>query len=163
MYAIVYSLYRAIKTLCVIMLCIMAITNCTSIENNPMASLPRGTLTGCGPSLQLDIVSTEVLRQRGLMGIATLPDNYGMLFVFKDGIQPAFWMKDTQIPLEVVFMSKSGVILAITAMKPFSEIVHQSPEIAPYALELPHGWMATHGVTIGQRCEIQLPDSLVVE
>jgi len=124
---------------------------------------PQGVLRGCGPTLRLDIVATETARQKGLMGVTKLPANYGMLFVFDDTVQPAFWMKDTLVPLEVVFMSKQGQIMAITAMDPLSETIHTAPEPLPYALELPQGWMATHGVTVGERCVIELPDSLVVE
>jgi uncharacterized protein len=124
---------------------------------------PQGALRGCGPTLRLDIVATETARQKGLMGVTKLPSNYGMLFVFNDTVQPAFWMKDTLIPLEVVFMSNEGQIRAITAMDPLSETVHTAPEPLPYALELPQGWMATYGVAVGERCVIELPDGLVVE
>lgn len=129
----------------------------------PQYTHPQGTLRGCGPTLRLDIVATEADRQKGLMGVTALPDNYGMLFVFDETVQPAFWMKDTLIPLEVVFMSKQGQIKAITPMQPQSEEIHPAPEPLPYALELPQGWMATHNVTIGDTCVIELPDGLVVE
>ncbi|MFN5060328.1 MAG: DUF192 domain-containing protein [Chloroflexota bacterium] len=124
---------------------------------------PQGELRGCGPTLRLDIVATETARQQGLMGVPELPTNYGMLFVFQDTIQPAFWMKDTLIPLEVVFMSKQGQIKAITAMHPQSEEIHSAPEPLPYALELPQGWMTKHGIVVGDTCTIELPQGLVVE
>lgn len=129
----------------------------------PQFAHPQGTLNGCGSTLRLDIVATESARQRGLMGVTSLPDNYGMLFVFDENVQPAFWMKDTLIPLEVVFMSKQGQIHAITAMQPLSEEIHTAPEPLPYALELPQGWMASQGVVVGDTCTIELPDGLVVE
>lgn len=124
---------------------------------------PQGQLRGCGPRLRLDIVATEAARQKGLMGVTTIPDNYGMLFVFTETVQPAFWMKDTLIPLEVVFMSKSGQIKAITAMEPLSEAIHAAPEPLPYALELPQGWMATHNVNVGDTCQLDVPAVLVIE
>lgn len=124
---------------------------------------PQGQLRGCGPTLRLDIVATEAARQKGLMGVDALPDTYGMLFVFAETVQPAFWMKDTLIPLEVVFMSKSGQIKAITAMDPLSEEIHAAPEPLPYALELPQGWMAKHDVHVGDTCQLEVPADLVVE
>lgn len=124
---------------------------------------PQGQLRECGPTLRLDIVATEAARQKGLMGVEVLPDNYGMLFVFAETVQPAFWMKDTLIPLEVVFMSKSGQIKAITAMDPLSEAIHAAPEPLPYALELPQGWMAKHNVNVGDTCQLEVPADLVVE
>jgi hypothetical protein len=130
---------------------------------SPSYEHPQGTLRGCGPTLRLDIVATEAARQKGLMGVNQLPANYGMLFVFDDAVQPAFWMKDTLIPLEVVFMSKQGHIKAITEMQPLSEEIHAAPEPLPYALELPQGWMASQGVVVGDTCTIELPENLVVE
>jgi uncharacterized membrane protein (UPF0127 family) len=97
------------------------------------------------------------------MGVSELPSNYGMLFVFQDTVQPAFWMKDTLIPLEVVFMSKQGQIQAITAMNPLSEEIHSAPAPLPYALELSQGWMANHGVAVGDTCTIELPEGLKIE
>ncbi|MFZ9858722.1 MAG: DUF192 domain-containing protein [Roseiflexaceae bacterium] len=124
---------------------------------------PQGVLRDCGPTLRLDIVATERSRQQGLMGVTSLPDNYGMLFVFNDTDQPSFWMKDTIVPLEVVFMSKTGQIKAIAAMQPRNETVHTAPEPLPYALEVPQGWMATHGISVGDTCSIEIPYGLTVE
>lgn len=129
----------------------------------PVYEHPQGELQGCGPTLRLDIVSTEAARQRGLMGIDQLPPNYGMLFVFADTIQPAFWMKDTRIPLEVVFMSNMGEIKAITPMQPYTETIHEAPEPLPYALEVPLGWMAKHDVNVGDTCTLVLPETLIIE
>ena len=138
---------------------LLFMTSCAA----PIYEFPQGELQGCGPTLRLDIVSTESSRQRGLMGVKKLPNKYGMLFVFQDTIQPAFWMKDTLVPLEVVFMSNTGIIKAIIPMQPLSETVHQAPEPLPFALEVPQGWMAKHDVNVGDTCTIVLPSSLVVE
>lgn len=141
----------------------LVMASCTLRPNTPTYAFPQGELRACGPTLRLDIVSTESDRQKGLMGVETLPTNYGMLFVFRDDVQPAFWMKDTPISLEVVFMSKAGEIRAIIPMEPFSETVHTAPDILPYALELPQGWMATHGVTVGDSCQLVIPAGLNIE
>lgn len=148
------------KLVMLILLCAQIMSACSVPTQY---AYPQGTLRGCGPTLRLDIVATEAARQKGLMGVTNLPADYGMLFVFDDTVQPAFWMKDTLIPLEVVFMSKRGDIKAITPMQPQSEEIHSAPEPLPYALELPQGWMAAHNVAIGDTCVIELPDGLVVE
>lgn len=152
--------HAALRTITVLILCNHLMSACGLLTSYKH---PQGRLRGCGPTLRLDIVATEAARQQGLMGVSQLPDAYGMLFVFDDITQPAFWMKDTPIPLEVVFMSKSGHIKAITAMEPYSEAIHAAPEPLPYALEVPQGWMATHGVVVGDTCQLDLPNDLVVE
>jgi uncharacterized protein len=155
-----HTLHAALRTITVLILCSYLMSACGVLSSYAQ---PQGQLRGCGPTLRLDIVATEDARQKGLMGVTELPDNYGMLFVFADTVQPAFWMKDTLIPLEVVFMSKSGQIIAISAMEPQSETVHAAPEPLPYALEVPQGWMAMHGVSVGDTCQLDVPGDLVVE
>ena len=125
-------------------------------------TLPQGVLTGCGPQLRLDIVSTHATRQQGLMHQTALPDNYGMLFVFKEDTQPAFWMRDTPLPLDVVFMRADGTIMQIDAMQPSTDTAHEARTPIRYALETPQGWMARHGVQVGDQCTIQLP-TLTIE
>lgn len=155
-----HSIYTMGNTLIFLIMCSYFMSACTPTKSN---DYPQGQLLGCGPTLRLDIVATEAARQKGLMGITELPNNYGMLFVFAETVQPAFWMKDTPIPLEVVFMSKSGQIKAITAMKPYSEQIHAAPEPLPYALEVPQGWMAKHSVNVGDTCQLVVPAAVVVE
>ena len=120
-------------------------------------TLPQGELRGCGPTLRLDIVSTPVQREKGLMGVAQLPDNYGMLFVFPRDGQPVFWMRDTPHALDVVFMRSDGTITQIEAMEPFTDTQHPSHGLVRYALETPQGWMANHGVAVGDQCTLNLP------
>ena len=153
-------LHASLRTITALILCSYLMSACGVLSSY---AHPQGLLRGCGPILRLDIVATEAARQQGLMGVSQLPDAYGMLFVFGDTEQPAFWMKDTPIPLEVVFMSKLGQIKAITTMEPFSETIHSAPEPLPYALEVPQGWMAMHGVKVGDTCQLDVPSGLVIE
>ena len=128
-----------------------------SLSTCQRTTLPQGVLTGCGPRLRLDIVSTHADRQKGLMHQTELPDNYGMLFVFKEDTQPAFWMRDTPLALDVVFMRVDGTIVQINAMQPNTDTAHEALTPIRYALETPQGWMTQHGVRVGDHCSIQLP------
>lgn len=123
--------------------------------------LPQGTLSGCGPTLRLDIVSTHAQRQKGLMHQTSLPAQYGMLFVFKEDTQPAFWMRDTPIALDVVFMRVDGTIVQISAMQPNTDTAHAAQVPIRYALETPQGWMARHGVQVGDQCTLDVPPLMV--
>lgn len=125
------------------------------------ATLPQGELRGCGPTLRLDIVSTPTQRQQGLMGVTTLPAQYGMLFVFPYDTQPTFWMRDTLVALDVIFMRSDGTITQIEAMQPRTDTEHTALQPIRYALETPQGWMQAHGVTVGQQCVVDLPQLTV--
>ena len=75
--------------------------------------------TADGPvTVEVEIASTTEERRRGLMGRESLPEQAGMLFVYDEPHQGAFWMKDTLIPLSIAFADGEGVVLAILDMEP---------------------------------------------
>jgi uncharacterized membrane protein (UPF0127 family) len=61
------------------------------------------------------IAADDASRQQGLMFVRKLPDARGMLFVFDAPQQAAFWMKDTFIPLDLVFIDSAGEVANIAA------------------------------------------------
>jgi uncharacterized membrane protein (UPF0127 family) len=64
------------------------------------------------------VADTEALRERGLMGVTDLAGFDGMLFRFGEDQLATFWMKDTLIPLSVVFFSGAGDFVSSTSMTP---------------------------------------------
>ena len=63
----------------------------------------------------------DAQRSRGLMNVRSLEQGVGMIFAFPDGDQPrSFWMKNTLIPLDMIFVEKSGRINAIFENVPSS-------------------------------------------
>ena len=64
-------------------------------------------------SLNVDIARTEEEHAKGLMFRKTMPDDGGMLFIFDDLVPRAFWMKNTLIPLDIIFIGADGRILNI--------------------------------------------------
>jgi uncharacterized membrane protein (UPF0127 family) len=155
------------RAIFVMMLGAILVVGCTQ-PVAPVASvdepaLPQGHLTGCGADMRLDIVSTPALRSRGLMARHTLPDHYGMLFVFPAPTMPSFWMHNTPTALDIVFLSDSGTILAIEAMTPNSDDRHTAPEPVRYALEVAQGYFASQSVAVGQQCTLTIPADLVIE
>lgn len=145
------SLSHTIVRYITLIICGIALASCQQYP------LPQGELTGCGPTLRLDIVSTPELREKGLMGVQILPDRYGMLFVFPNDSQPVFWMHDTPHELDVVYMRHDGTITQIEAMIPYTDTEHPSHYLVRYALETTQGWMANHGVKVGDQCTLTLP------
>ncbi len=60
-------------------------------------------------------------RERGLMYVRDMPADHGMLFVFEFPQEVAFWMKNTYLPLDLVFIDADGEVLNVAAdAKPFS-------------------------------------------
>ena len=71
----------------------------------------------------VSVAQTEEEKEYGLMGVETLPENQGMLFDYTDDPQKelSFWMKDTLVPLDIIFINNQGVVSAIAQGEPMSE------------------------------------------
>ncbi len=109
---------------------------------------------GSRQELTVELARTAGERNRGLMGREELPDNRGMLYVFPQDTETAFWMKDTLIPLSIAFIAADGTILDVQEMEPLSEEKHRPPAPYRYALEVNQGWFEERGFGTGDRVEI---------
>lgn len=85
----------------------------------------------------------------GLMFRKDLGSDVGMLFVFSDSQQRAFWMKNTLIPLSIAYMNEKGAVENILEMPPQTEQSFMSAGPAKFALEMNAGWFSKHGVKPG--------------
>jgi uncharacterized membrane protein (UPF0127 family) len=102
----------------------------------------------------VEIAATDAERETGLMGRTSLPEDAGMLFVFDQDQQLAFWMKDTLIPLSIAYIDGGGRIVDIQDMQPLDETPHPSAAPARYALEVNQGFFKERGVEVGDRVEL---------
>jgi len=109
--------------------------------------------TARGPvSFQVEIADDDAERQRGLMYRTTLAPDRGMLFDFGQAAPRSFWMKNTFIPLDILYIGASGRIVSIAAMtEPFSEAPIPSLGPALGVLEIAGGRAAELGVEPGDR------------
>ena len=78
--------------------------------------------------------------------------DHGMLFEFPKDAQQAFWMKNTYIPLDMIFISRTGVVTNIVAnAEPLSETIIPSGPPCAAVLELNGGMAAKIGLKVGDR------------
>lgn len=110
----------------------------------PTVSMPLGSKT-----YTLEIASNNATRQKGLMERDAIPENWGMIFVFPDEAVRGFWMKNTRIPLDIIYVDASGKIVSIHQMKPYDLTSTFSKLPAKYAIELNVGQAATAGLKEG--------------
>ena len=101
----------------------------------------------------VEVADTESERELGLSGHAPLPNGTGMLFVFDTDELWAFWMKDMQFPIDIVWIDAAGTVVTVAAnVSPESYPTTFAPSApARYALELPAGYAAAHGIAEGSK------------
>ena len=100
----------------------------------------------------VEIADTELARERGLMFRKELPPGRGMLFEFQREQQVGFWMKNTLIPLDMIFIDGRGRIVSIAQnAKPMSEDVIMSGGQVRAVLEVVGGTVRRLGIAPGDR------------
>ena len=98
-------------------------------------------------SFTVKVAETERQRRHGLMFVSHLPERHGMLFVFESDAPRQFWMKNTQIPLDMLFFDSAGrLVNMIHAALPYSLTRRNSTGPARYVLELNGGAAAKFDV-----------------
>src|SRR3954452_23595579 len=126
---------------------------------------PTATVTfPAGVQVHAEIVDTPETVERGLMFRTSLGPNEGMLFVFeKTGLYP-FWMKNTLIPLDIIWIDEQWRIVSIAASVPPCR-ADPCPTYPPagdarFVVEVAAGFAKAHGVRRGNRLTITgLPES----
>ncbi|HEY1707678.1 MAG TPA: DUF192 domain-containing protein [Rhizomicrobium sp.] len=109
--------------------------------------------TAKGPhGFTVEIAADDASRDRGLMFRKKLAPNAGMIFDFHQPMMVAFWMKDTPLSLDMLFVKEDGTISTIAAHAvPFSTAQIQSVEPVRAVIELNAGRAAELGIAPGDR------------
>lgn len=109
-----------------------------------------------GAQLNVEIAKTSQQKQQGLCCRESLDADSGMLFVYYNPGDYRFWMKDTLIPLDIIWISPDKTIVHIEAdVKPASfPETFGSSQPAQYVLETNAGWAAKNGVEVGDRVSL---------
>jgi uncharacterized protein len=115
------------------------------------SSLTIATASGVH-TFQVEIAADETSREKGLMNRRYMPANRGMLFEFEGEAPVGFWMKNTYIPLDIIFIGRDGAVNRIAAdAEPLSEAVIPSGAPAIAVLELNGGVAASIGLRVGDK------------
>ena len=103
-------------------------------------------------TFNVEVAKTMEERRSGLMYRKKLLDNEGMLFIFPREKIIQLWMKDTYIPLDVIFISENKVIVDIKKnMEKLSETIVKSKVKSRYALEFNAGLINKLNIEIGDK------------
>ncbi len=138
----------------------------------PRARLPQGPGEGRAPAdgqgdvrgyrpsggatvLNVEIAEKDHDRQRGLMYRTSMADDHGMIFGFEQKDDHTFWMHNTCIPLDMLFIDDDGLIVGIEENTPtLSDDTFSVGCESKYVLEVNAGWTRAHGVFAGQKVKI---------
>lgn len=101
-------------------------------------------------SFDVEIAQTPQERQKGLMFRESMPDSHGMLFVFENDAPLAFWMKNTLIPLDMIFIDENMTVVDVLTAVPCKEdpcLNYKSH--GRYVLEINAGLAEKHSIKNG--------------
>ncbi len=129
-------------------------------------------LTGCGPKeitlsslngpktvkVIVEIADTPKERDLGLMNRNTLEEGKGMLFVFKEPEMLSFWMKNTLIPLEILYFDAVGEFVNAVEMVPCTKDpcpLYEAAALSKYALEVNPGFRTSNEIGVGWKIDVE--------
>lgn len=102
--------------------------------------------------IDIEIADTSQEKALGLMYRTSLPEKSGMLFVYESPQEITMWMRNTYIPLDMIFIRADGIVHRIEARtEPFSEAIVASQGAVTAVLELGGGVAARLGIKPGDR------------
>lgn len=127
---------------------LIASAGATAAEVQPLEIVTRSGVH----VFSVEIAKTDEERATGLMYRKELPEGRGMLFDFTPEQQVSMWMKNTFIPLDMIFIRSDGRILRIAEnTTPQSEKIIQSGGLAKGVLEVIGGTAKKYGIEAGDR------------
>lgn len=131
-----------------VMLLAMGLTSATAAEIQPLEIVTKSGVQ----VFSVEIAKTDKERATGLMYRKELPEGRGMLFDFSPEQQVSMWMKNTFIPLDMIFIGSDGRILRIAEnTEPQSEKIISSGGLAKGVLEVIGGTAKKYGIQPGDK------------
>jgi len=107
--------------------------------------------------IDIEIAETDVKRERGLMYRNKMEEDQGMLFIFDDEMPRSFWMKNTLLPLDMIFVnSKYEIINIRKRARPFDLGQYTSTAPAKYVIEVNAGYTDKFDITPGDKISFRI-------
>lgn len=108
------------------------------------------------PRVTVEIAESGGARERGLMYRTSMPEDQGMIFSWTEEAPRTFWMHNTCIPLDMLFIAKDGTILGVREEVP---VLNDAPRgvrcPAAHVLEVNAGYVRAHGIAPGQHVRVE--------
>lgn len=122
--------------------------------------MPSGKVTFVdapgSPQVTVELARDDASRERGLMYRTSMPPSHGMLFSWQDERVRNFWMHNTCIPLDMLYVTKEGIIAGILEQVPTMNDAPRGIKCpVAHVLELNAGWARAHGLAPGMKLKIE--------
>ncbi len=105
-------------------------------------------------TVRLQVALSPVEMQRGLMFRKTLGADEGMVFVFDRPQIMSFWMRNTELPLDIAYFDPNGELKEVYAAFPHDERPVKSYDRRQIVVEMNQGWFARAGLRAGSRVDV---------
>lgn len=115
--------------------------------------ITQGTFGGV--PITLELAQTNAAQEVGLGGRASIPDNYGMLFIFPTAGDYGFWMKGMKVPIDIFWLNDKGQVVTLkesVAPNTYPTVFYPTTD-ASYVLEAQAGFAHAHGITASSTLE----------
>lgn len=134
-------------------------------QQEPPAFDPEGVLAFERPdgtritAIAIEVAESDSAKERGLMQRRSLPARGGMLFPYDDAAPRSFWMANTYIPLDIIFVGPDSQVVNIAkGTRPLSQQQVRSDAPAQYVVEVRAGFTDRHGITDSTRIDWRLQE-----
>ena len=136
-------------TLCSLLSALCFLTACQpQAQSLPTRSFTLQTTDGRALPLSVEVANTDVTRGTGLMHRKSLCDTCGMVFVWPQPLPISMWMKNTEIPLDMMFF-RGNKLLHIATAEPHDLTPVTAGQEVDMVLEMNAGWAEENNVRPG--------------
>ena len=140
-------------------LAVLLFTLFTGCNTKPTVTLQRAG--GGEIAVRVEIASTPEARELGLMFRKKLPSKEGMLFLFPEERVLTFWMKDTLVPLDMIFINSAMVVVGtVENATPLSSAPLSVASPSRFVLEVNGGFVRDQGILAGAKVALKGIDPL---
>lgn len=151
-----FACSRRMAGLALCFITLLGLASCNRVRDGKHATVRFSKDGRHTSSFQVEVVATPEERARGLMFRKSLEKNEGMLFLFPREQQLAFWMKNTFLSLDMVFVSGDWKVVGVLRdVPPLNEERRMVDGNSQYVLEFGAGTAAREGIEQGMAVDVQ--------